>query len=175
MSLNMHRKMVCTLLHIISAWFCLTIWNFEVVPHELNGKILICASERALEYFHISSILCSLKVIFSCNDMLKWNMRASKASERFWNSDRFSLNLIEFLYILVTFLRILWISHEIPCFFSNFLKFPITFGIPWKIPRSVQNSLDFTKTRKILWKWKHCFYTIPQTLITWRAIQLRSF
>ena len=58
---------------------------------------------RALEKFHVSSYLCSFIVLFSNNDMLKLNMRASEASELLRNSD-FSLNLIQYLCILLRFL-----------------------------------------------------------------------
>ena len=105
-------------------------------------------AKRASEHLrnhHFSSNLCYSIVLYSSNDMLKWNMRASEASERLRNCD--------FPWIWFNFFVIYSDFFEFPDFLNNsfsFLKFPwnslnFCFGIPWKIPWGVQNSLDFVK------------------------------
>ena len=98
-------------------------------------------SERALEKFHFSSILCSFIVVFSSNDMLKWNTRAS---ERLRNSD--------FPWIWFIFLAFYSDFFEFPEFLNNFLLFP---QISLKflkllefLEKFLENSLYFAKTRE---------------------------
>ena len=82
--------------------------------------------ERALEKFHFSSNLCSFIVLFSSNDMLKWNMRVSASGiVIFLEFDSFSLhftqislNSLNFWIISFSFLKFPWNSLN----FWNSLK-----------------------------------------------------
>ena len=86
------------------------------------------ASERALEKCNFSSNSCSFIVLFSSNDMLKWNTRASASGiVIFLEFDSFSLhftqisfNSLNFWIISLKFLKLLE-------FLENFLE---AFKIP---------------------------------------------
>ena len=122
-SLNSHSKPY-VLISISIAKACHILFNnvkFRSGASWIQCKILIAYVQRALEKLHFSSIVYS-KVIFSSNDMLRWNMRASEAIERFRKSD-FPWIWFNFFIMLVRFLRIPWISQEFPCFSQISLNF----------------------------------------------------
>ena len=106
--------------------------------------------ERALEKFLFSSILCSFMVLFSSNDMLKWNMRASASGiVIFLEFDsislyftQISLNSLNFWIISLYFTQISLNSLNFWIISFSFLKFPWNSLNFWN---SLKNSLRRSK------------------------------